>query len=197
MTCSSPSRRSAARGDGAGPHGRLRCAAPGILQQHDSQQRALGNAFGILIAGRSNSNVVSRNDSHDNRRYGTLNRGNAGTLIRGNEVEHNVVSSLGPRRGISVEGSTNVTVLNNQASDNTPDLFWDGSGSNSFKNSECDTSQPPGLCESKDLGVRLTECGVAVTMGGRGGRPGEVHAAAALSSDHGLVLDTAASVASR
>ena len=109
-----------------------------------------GNAFGILIAGGSNSNVVSRNDSHDNRRYGILNRGNAGTLIRGNQVEHNVVSSLGPGRGISVEGSTNVTVLNNQASDNTPDLFWDGSGSNSFKNNECDTSQPPGLCESID-----------------------------------------------
>jgi parallel beta-helix repeat protein len=107
-----------------------------------------GNAFGILIAGGSNSNVVSRNDSHDNRRYGIRNLSNAGTLIRGNEVEHNIVSSLGPGRGVSVEASTNVTVTNNEASDNTPDLFWDGSGSNSFKNNECDTSQPPGLCET-------------------------------------------------
>jgi parallel beta-helix repeat protein len=107
-----------------------------------------GNAFGILIAGGSNSNVVSRNDSHDNRRYGIRNLSNAGTLIRGNEVEHNIVSSLGPGRGISVEVSTNVTVMNNEASDNTPDLFWDGSASNSFKNNECDTSQPPGLCET-------------------------------------------------
>lgn len=71
-------------------------------------------------------------------------------MIRGNEAEHNVVSSLGPGRGISVEASTNVTVTNNQASDNTPDLFWDGSGSNGFKNNECDTSQPPGLCETND-----------------------------------------------
>jgi parallel beta-helix repeat protein len=82
-----------------------------------------------LIAGGSNGNVVSGNDSHDNRRYGILNRGSAGALIRGNEVEQNVVSSLGPGRGISVEASTNVTVMNNQISDNTPDLFWDGSGS--------------------------------------------------------------------
>ena len=83
--------------------------------------------FGIFIAGGSNRNVVSGNDSQDNRRYGIINRRSAGTLLRGNEVEHNVVSSLGPGRGISVEASTNVTVVNNQASDNTPDLFWDGS----------------------------------------------------------------------
>lgn len=109
-----------------------------------------GNAFGILIAVASNSNTVLRNDSHDNRRYGIRNLSNAGTMIRGNEVEHNIVSSLGPGRGIAVEASTNVTVMNNQASDNTPDIFWDGSGSNRFKNNECDTSQPPGLCEGKD-----------------------------------------------
>lgn len=109
-----------------------------------------GNAYGILIAIRSNSNVVSGNDSHDNRRYGIRNLSNAGTLIRGNEVEHNLVSSLGPGRGIAVEASTNVTVINNQATNNTPDLFRDGSGSNRFKNNECDTSQPPGLCETND-----------------------------------------------
>jgi len=109
-----------------------------------------GNAFGIFIAGGSNGNAVSGNDSHDNRRFGIRNRGSAGTLIRGNEVEHNIVSSLGPGRGISVEASTNLTVSDNQASDNTPDIFWDGSGSNRFKNNECDTSQPPGLCEPND-----------------------------------------------
>jgi len=109
-----------------------------------------GNAFGIFIAGGSSSNAVSGNDSHDNRRYGILNRGSAGTLIRENEVEHNVVSGLGPGRGISVEASTSVAVVSNQASNNTPDLFWDGFGSNRFRNNECNTSQPPGLCESTD-----------------------------------------------
>ena len=107
-----------------------------------------GNAFGIFIGGGSNSNLVSNNDSHDNRRFGIRNLGNAGTLIRGNEVEHNRVSTLGPGRGISVEASNNVTVIGNQASDNTLDLFWDGAGSNRFKDNECDTSQPPGLCDS-------------------------------------------------
>ena len=109
-----------------------------------------GNAFGIFIAGGSSSNAVSGNASHDNRRYGILNRGSAGTLIRENEVEHNVVSGLGPGRGISVEASTSVAVVSNQASNNTPDLFWDGFGSNRFRNNECNTSQPPGLCESTD-----------------------------------------------
>jgi len=128
--------------------------ACGVLLQVGSSNNTIrrnelfGNAFGIFIAGGSNGNVVSGNDSHDNRRFGIRNRGSAGTLIRGNEVEHNIVSSLGPGRGISVEVSTNVTVMNNEASDNTPDLFWDASGSNSFKNNECDTSQPPGLCET-------------------------------------------------
>jgi parallel beta-helix repeat protein len=130
--------------------------ACGVLLQLGSSNNTVrgnklfGNAFGIFIASGSNSNVVSGNDSHDNRRFGIRNRGSAGTLIRGNEVEHNIISSLGPGRGVSVEASTNVTVMNNQVTDNTPDLFWDGSGSNRFKNNECDTSQPPGLCESKD-----------------------------------------------
>src|SRR5262249_62312440 len=105
-------------------------------------------ASGYLTRGRTTAKLPTETAPHKTRRFGIRNRGSAGTLIRGNEVEHNIVSSLGPGRGISVEVSTNVTVMNNEASDNTPDLFWDASGSNSFKNNECDTSQPPGLCET-------------------------------------------------
>ena len=107
-----------------------------------------GNAFGILVAGASNNNLISHNDSHDNRRYGILTRGTDGTLINRNEVEHNRVSSLGPGRGISVETSSDVKVIGNEAFENVVDLFWDGTGRNDqFRHNECDTSQPPGLCE--------------------------------------------------
>lgn len=36
-----------------------------------------GSAFGIFVPGGSDGNVVSGNDSHDNRRFGIINRGNA------------------------------------------------------------------------------------------------------------------------
>lgn len=108
-----------------------------------------GNAFGIFVGPTSNGNVISENDSHDNRRDGIRNLLNAGTLIDGNEVDHNRVSSLGPGRGISVEVSSDITVVQNEAFDNVVDLFWDGTGSNNqFRENECDTSQPSGLCES-------------------------------------------------
>jgi hypothetical protein len=82
------------------------------------------------------------------RRYGILTRGSTATLIDRNEVEHNRISSLGPARGISVEASTNVNVIGNDAFENVIDLFWDGTGSaDQFRHNECDTSQPPGLCD--------------------------------------------------
>lgn len=125
--------------------------ACGILLRMGSSNNVIrhnelfGNAFGILIV--SDGNTVSENYSHDNRRYGIRNLNNSGTLIHDNRVEGNHVSDLGPGRGIAVEGSSGVTVSDNEAFDNTPDLFWDGLGSNTFEDNQCDTSQPPGLCE--------------------------------------------------
>jgi parallel beta-helix repeat protein len=138
------------------PAGHAFSDACGVLVRQGSAGNVIrhneffGNAFGVLIGGAGPGNVVFHNDSHDNRRYGILNRATADTVIDGNRIDRNGIP-LGPGRGISVESpaaviSTGVTVARNDAFGNTPDLFWDGKGADTFQNNHCDTSVPDGLC---------------------------------------------------
>jgi parallel beta-helix repeat protein len=101
---------------------------------------AVNNNWGIRVGLAATGNTVFHNRSVNNRAFGILNFSGAnGTSIKGNRVFRNPT-------GISVQGSTGVTVARNHAFGNTLDLQWDGVGTNTFRNNHCNTSAPPGLC---------------------------------------------------
>ena len=101
---------------------------------------SINNNWGIRVGLVATGNAVFHNRSIKNRAFGILNFGGAdGTSIRGNRAFRNPT-------GISVQGSTGVTVARNHAFGNTLDLQWDGVGTNTFQNNHCNTSAPPGLC---------------------------------------------------
>ena len=98
------------------------------------------NNWGIRVGFGATDNVIFDNRSINNRAFGILSfTGANGTSISGNRV-------FGNPTGISIQQSTGVTVARNHAFDNTLDLQWDGTGSNTFRNNHCNTSAPPGLC---------------------------------------------------
>lgn len=101
------------------------------------------NDFGVQVAGGAVNNVVFRNESHHNRRFGIRNVGTSnGTVIEGNWALNNT----GPGIAVLLGVPTGVTVARNTAFDNTPDLSWGGSGNVVFENNHCRTSVPSGLC---------------------------------------------------
>jgi parallel beta-helix repeat protein len=102
---------------------------------------SINNNWGIRVGLAATDNAVFHNRSINNRAVGIFNfSGGNRTSIKGNRV-------FGNPTGISVQGSTGVTVARNYAFRNTLlDLQWDGTGSNTFENNHCNTSAPPGLC---------------------------------------------------
>jgi parallel beta-helix repeat protein len=103
---------------------------------------ATNNNWGIRIGLGATDNEVRENVSEDNRAFGILNFSGANQTL----LEHN--RAFDNPTGISVSASTGVRVVGNVAFGNSPDLLWDGSGTNTFKNNHCTTSVPPGLCKS-------------------------------------------------
>jgi parallel beta-helix repeat protein len=110
----------------------------GNLVRHNA---TINNNWGIRVGLGATGNLVFDNLSINNRALGIFN------FAGGND---NVVESnraFGNPTGISVQGSSGVTVARNHAFGNTLDLFWDGSGTNNtFVNNHCNTSTPSWLC---------------------------------------------------
>jgi parallel beta-helix repeat protein len=109
----------------------------GNLVRHNE---TINNNWGIRIGLGATGNVVFDNLSLNNRFIGILNfAGGNDNVIESNQA-------FGNPTGISIQGSSGVTVARNHAFGNTLDLFWDGSGANTFVNNHCNTSTPSGLC---------------------------------------------------
>ena len=69
--------------------------------------------------------------------------------VHGNVVRNNVASGpVTASAGVAVlHGASQTTVTNNQIHGNSPDIFWDQSGTgNNFAGNSCTTSVPSGLC---------------------------------------------------
>jgi parallel beta-helix repeat protein len=149
----------------------------GVLVRNALGGRIVGNdihsnCVGVLILGGAPGSAgrfdVSTNTVSDNTRacpateeipafsgIGIGLFGATGVEVSGNEISGNVAS--GPtvfEGGVVVVTSgerppTNNFVLGNVLRDNEPDLFWDETGSgNRFVDNDCETSEPPDLCQS-------------------------------------------------
>jgi parallel beta-helix repeat protein len=83
---------------------------------------SINNNWGIRVGLSATGNAVFHNRSTRNRAFGILNFSGAnGTSIKANRA-------VGNPTGISIQGSTGVTVARNHAFGNTLDLQWDGMG---------------------------------------------------------------------
>jgi parallel beta-helix repeat protein len=109
----------------------------GNVVRHNTAEN---NNWGIRIGLGATANEVRNNLSEDNRAFGILNFSGANLTV----LEHNHV--FDNPTGISVSTSSGVRVIGNVAFGNSPDLLWDGTGTNTFKDNHCTTSVPPGLC---------------------------------------------------
>jgi hypothetical protein len=75
------------------------------------------------------------------------------SAVHGNNVQFNVPSGFSVFNGgiVVVSGGLGTpanhnTISGNTALNNSPDLFWDGFGVNTFANNNCKTSVPSSLC---------------------------------------------------
>ena len=69
--------------------------------------------------------------------------------VHDNLVRNNVPSVAGALSGgvVVIEGASNTTVTKNDIQKNSPDIFWDRTGTvNRFTGNLCNTSVPAGLC---------------------------------------------------
>lgn len=132
--------------------------------------RIHGNCTGVLVLadapGPAGFYDISGNDIVENDKacppgegpplsgVGVLLLGAKGNTVHDNEILDNTPTGPSAYTGgvVVAEGLGGTPPTNNLVEDNVilrnePDIFWDETGTgNVFRNNECETSQPPGLC---------------------------------------------------
>lgn len=139
-------------GGGSIQHNTISHNCAGILVLAD----APGPAGGVTIQSNTvnaNSAFCFTDDAGPVSGAGIVLAGAENTVVHGNSVQFNVPSDFSVFQGgiVVVSGfggtpATHNSIIGNTVLHNSPDLFWDGFGSNFFSANVCHSSVPTGLC---------------------------------------------------